>query len=151
MKKNFIFFVLATISMLFFTSCVTVKKMEAVKTRDVIGSEVVHMPTVATLEISQTKVTELFTIRAKSKVKDADKAFAVSKLLTKHNADVLVEPRFSIEEMTSGKITTYNVIVSGYPATYKNFRPLAPADMELLKFVPASTDPQKVLGTFELE
>jgi len=151
MKKNFIFFALAASCVLFFASCATVKKMETVKTRDVIGSEVVYMPTVATLEVSQTKVTELFTIKAKSKIKDADKAFAVAKLLTKHNADVLVEPRFSIEEITSGKTTTYNVIVSGYPATYKNFRPLTPADMELLKFVPASSEPQKVMGTFELE
>ena len=49
---------------------------------------------------------------------------AVTDALKKSNSDVLVEPRYEIN--TSFKQTT--VGVSGYPATYKDFRPMVLQD-----------------------
>jgi len=174
MKKNFIFLLLVAICALFLTSCVTVRKTEYAKAREVNGLGVIQIPTVATLDVSSTKVTELFTVRVKSKfmkaaaggglfskktVSDAPQfgaleaaqSFAVAKLLTKHNADVLVEPRYSFEVTTAGKKSTYNVIVSGYPAIYKNFRPAAPADTAVFKINPSTTFPQRMQGTLETD
>ena len=151
MKKTFILFALLASCVLFFASCISVRKLETAKTRDVAVTGLVHLPTVATLDVSQTKVTELFTINAKKKLSDADKAFAVSKLLTKYNADVLVEPRYTIEVTTAGKRSTFNVIVSGYPATYKNFRPLSLDDIDLLNVSSCGSEPKILIGTFETE
>lgn len=173
MKKNFIFFALVATCVLFFASCMTIQKTEYAKAREVTGLGVLQIPTVATLDVSQTKVTELFTIRVKNKflksmatgrfnkktlvdapqfgALEAAQSFAVAKLLTKHNADVLVEPRYSFEVTSTLKRSTYNVIVSGYPATYKNFRPATPADTEILKINPPTTIPQRMQGTLETD
>jgi hypothetical protein len=48
--------------------------------------------------------------------------------LRKANADVLVEPRYTIETSNSESTIT----VSGYAATYKNFRPIKEEDVNLI-------------------
>jgi hypothetical protein len=54
---------------------------------------------------------------------------AVYDALKNAKADVLVEPLFDTES-SNGKTT---VTVRGFPATYKNFRPITDGDIELLK------------------
>ena len=166
--KKIIICTLAVCSAIFFVSCVTISKTESAGTRNVVGLGVIQSPTITTLEVSSTKVTELFTIRAKNKIKFSFslfgkkgdgmikdkalqdvKAHAVAKLLIKHNADVLVEPRYSIETTATKKSTTYNFIVSGYPGTYKNFRPAVPADTALLKLKPTMIEAVKLIGTID--
>jgi len=171
MKKNFILYTLVVCCAIFIASCVTISKTESAATRNVVGLGVIQAPTMATLDVSSTKVTELFSIRAKNKFNfsfsfgkkseaiamSKDKALlnayahAVSKLLIKHNADVLIEPKYSFETMASRKTTTYNIIVSGYPATYKNFRPAVYADTSLFKMKPVNVEAIKYSGTLITE
>jgi Na+-transporting NADH:ubiquinone oxidoreductase subunit NqrC len=171
MKKTLFFCALVAFCVMFLASCVVVRKTETAKTRDVQGTGVYHIPTVATLDVSPTKVTELFTLRAKKKFIEmatgdnskssmslaqiktlgASQAHAVAKLLNKHNADILVEPRYSFEVTSTNSRDTYNIIVSGYPATYKNFRPATPADSSVLKLDPLINSPVRLIGTLITE
>ncbi len=58
------------------------------------------------------------------------KALAVSDALQKSKADVLVEPRYNVLQ-TSSKIS---VEVNGYPATYRNFRPMEEKDTTIVQY-----------------
>jgi hypothetical protein len=179
MKKNLIICTLVVCCAVFFASCVTISKTESGNTRNIVGLGVTQIPTVATLEVSSTKVTELFTVKAKNKFSmpilsfgkkndamllskekavESVKAHAVAKMLVKFNADVLIEPRFAFETVSTNKSTTYNIIVSGYPGTYKNFRTATVADKELLEITPTLLEikptilePRTLIGTLEAE
>jgi hypothetical protein len=167
MKKKFILCTLVVSCVIFIASCVTISKTESGSTRNVVGLGVVQIPTVVNLDVQPTKVSELFTVKTKNAFslfskksaealsKDrsiaAAKAHAVAKLLVKHNADVLIAPRFSFETMSTRKSSTYNLIVSGYPATYKNFRPAVDADTSLLKMKPIVIEAVELIGTLETE
>ena len=59
------------------------------------------------------------------------KTLLVAEVLRKANADVLVEPRYVIETINNESIIT----VSGYHATYKNFRPIKEEDIKLIKSI----------------
>lgn len=173
MKKHLIISFFVVSCMILFSSCIVLTKTETASTRNVHGIGVIQAPTVATLDVSQTKVTELFTIKAKKKffkafdgglfkkntntlamdkMLESAKVFAVAKLLSKHNADVLIEPRYAFETLSTNKTSTFNVIVSGYPATYKNFRPAVPADTAIFKIRPALIiEPERMGSTLETE
>jgi PBP1b-binding outer membrane lipoprotein LpoB len=152
--KKIIICALVLCSALFFVSCVSISKTESATSRNIVGLGVLQTPTVATLEVSPTKVTELYTFKTKSGL-TGDKATAniktqaIAKLLIKYNADILVEPRYSIETISSKFSSTYNIIISGYPATYKNFRPAVAADTALLKLTPTSIEPTRMVSTIE--
>ncbi len=64
---------------------------------------------------------------------DTWKAAAVAAAAKDANADVLVEARFNISS-SFGWFGTTTVDVTGYPATYKNFRPLKADDLKLLNY-----------------
>jgi hypothetical protein len=153
MKKKLIISSLVVGCMILFASCYTVTKTETVTNRYVVGAGIIQMPTVANLEVSSTKVSELFTLKANTSAKREDaKAFAVAKILSKHNADVLVEPRYSFETLETRWNKTFNIIVSGYPATFKNFRPATAADIEIFKVSPSLiVDPEVLNSTIENE
>ena len=172
MKKNFIFITLAASCVIFFASCAMVNKTATATMRNVEGAGILSLPSVATLDISQTKVTELYTIKMKGgnfsfsngAVKEKNKLFiqsggsmdavkvhAVSKLLAKHNADVLIEPQFTFEMISSNGGSTYNVVVSGYPASYKEFRPATKEDIEILQMNPILISPERTIGTIGVE
>ena len=58
---------------------------------------------------------------------------AKSQMLITYGADVLIDPRYSIEIVDNDKI---KVIVSGYLGKYKNFRPIQPKDTALFQIEP---------------
>lgn len=92
-------------------------------TTDVNGPTVIQKPVVADLDVQETRVTG--TAKAGRSTPEAEvKQLAVADALKKLNADVLIEPRYEVS--TTLKETT--VIVTGYPATYKNFRPMEAKD-----------------------
>jgi len=68
---------------------------------------------------------------------------AKSKILIKYNADVLVDPRYSIEIINNEQI---KITVSGYLAKYKNFRPIQAKDTALFKFEPVYSNPNFEMG-----
>lgn len=122
MKKTAILF--ATLVAL--SSCSTTK-WGSTKTSDILGAGVIHIPVVADLDVQEKKV--VFTKQfSKTESIDKIKAEAVRELLKLHKADVLIEPYYSAE--TSGGTTILQL--TGWPATYKNFRKITKEDAELL-------------------
>lgn len=64
------------------------------------------------------------------------KNYTIGEAVKKYNADVIVGPIFEIK--TSEDFQTITVTVSGYPATYVNFRKATKEDIELMKSLNAT-------------
>jgi hypothetical protein len=129
MKKTFI---IASVACVFLSSCtlpqngnfntqtantqnanVTDLHIKTVNTQNIEIS-----PLLADLVISEEKITHEYIHNTKGDINNA-KDCAVHDALRKYgNADVLVAPQFDIE-LKNG---VERIIVSGYPAKYKNFR-----------------------------
>ena len=124
MKKQI---VLLAVAALFFASSCEVIKTKTTKTADIYGAGVIQKPVVADLVVQQTKVTGVSAGKPGAPY-EVVKQEAIANAISKSNADVLVEPQFETE--TSGSITT--VTVKGWPANYKNFRPIKEEDVALL-------------------
>lgn len=102
-------------------------------------------PTIADLEISSQKVMESESYKNTLTAEDFEnlnkgatpptidylKNLTVSKVVKKYNADVIVAPIFDVK--TTDDFESVIVTVSGYPATYKNFRVITPDDAEYLR------------------
>jgi hypothetical protein len=109
------------IAVLLFVSCSVTQK--TTKSGYADGPNVVQKPVVADLQVSETKVSGTATGKRSQGIGDV-KQLAIADALLKSNADVLIEPRYEIKS-TFSYIT---VNVTGYPATYKNFRPMEIGD-----------------------
>ena len=137
-----------------FVSC-AVTKTETAKVRDVAGI-VLHVPTVADLDVPANRVTETLNIRLATNMKglpiltEQVKNYTTAQLLKKHDADVLIEPRYSVEAALGYSKSTFTVTVSGYPAKYKNFRPMIESDTIWLKPLPPHFFPEKKQGSIIL-
>lgn len=94
---------------------------------DIYGPGVMHTPVMADLIVKEEKVEA--TTESGGKTMDELKQEALQSAITKSNADVLVEPRYSTET----KNGRTSVTVKGFPANYKNFRSATPSDTALLK------------------
>ncbi|MFA5782846.1 MAG: hypothetical protein WC868_11330 [Bacteroidales bacterium] len=127
MKKQILFLTIVTST--FLTSC-TVLKTSTSKTMDIYGAGVIQKPVLVDLDVKETKVTGTATATmTKSTSLETVKQKAVADALKKTNADVLIEPKFETE--TSGRRTT--ATVTGFPATFKNFRSITAEDVPLLQ------------------
>ncbi len=129
MKK--IFLLPAICSALLLSSCTTVYK--TADTADV-KNHVNTYPEVADLDV-QAKVTKTMTWSFRpfylgEPKKSTAKGNLISDVLKENNADVLLEPQFHFEKTQYGQRT---LTVSGYPATYKNFRKATDADLNAIK------------------
>ncbi|MDR3151779.1 MAG: hypothetical protein LBT67_02915 [Holosporaceae bacterium] len=78
---------------------------------------------------------------------EAVKIIARSKMLIHYTADVLIDPRYSVEVDNNEKII---VTVSGYLGRYKNFRNIQPKDTALLKCPFFMIEPKRSLGEIEI-
>ena len=124
MKISCLLFVLGA---LLLSSCAVVKSKTA-KTMDVYGAGVIQNPVVVDLQVSETKISGSYNASSTMGV-ESIKQYAVADALSKAGADVLVEPVF--ETTTSTGRTTAKV--TGYPASYSNFRSIEKEDIELLE------------------
>ena len=112
----------------FITSCIMKKTETATtKTLDINGAGVILKPTIVDLDVNGAKVSGRAVAKFGENIEDV-KILLVAEVLRKANADVLVEPRYAFE--TVNNETT--ISVSGYPATYKNFRPIKEEDLKLI-------------------
>lgn len=112
--------VMTAMSVLCVTSCTTVKKTAT--TQDV--STVIAAGSEADLEVSQKKISFYYDVprSVRKGGTNSVKATAVAEALKANgNADILVNPQFDMK-IRRGAI--HEVTVTGYPATYKNFRKL---------------------------
>jgi len=149
MKKVIFLVGAVVVCAMFFSSCSSTKvsSFTMAPYRNVTGIGVVNVPTLADLEVSQEKVFETLPIKVEAVDGMISGATiensinkAISELLLKKNADVLVQPIIKTEV----KGRTINVEVSGYPATYKNFRSMTTKDAELFNNVNIQHIPQGV-------
>lgn len=127
MKKIILLLALSII----FASC-SVTKSGTAKSMDIVGPGVIHKPIVVDLNVDSEK-SEATSKFSGIESMDNAKNDVVRKLLKEKNADVLVEPTF--ETMTKNGKT--ELTVRGWPATYKNFRPIEEKDLKLLEVKPS--------------
>ena len=99
-------------------------------------------PIVADLTVSSTRIThkEVFTnaLTAEDLLnpdRSAEikylKSFTLTRAVKENKADILLVPVYEVS--TSSDMKTITVEVSGYPASYTNFRKASTADLELIK------------------
>ena len=119
MKKSLVLFA----SLSIFSSCSVFEK--TTRTKEIPGV-VLQTPVLADLDVNNTKVTGI--AEFKNSKPDYVRNMAVANALEKSDADVLVSPTYSTTT-TAGNIS---VTVTGYPAKYKNFRPMTSKDTTIL-------------------
>ena len=126
--RKIIYFILISA---FMTSCI-IKKTETATTKIlyVNGVGIIQNPTIVDLDVNGAKVSGRAVAKFGENIEDV-KTLLVAEVLRKANADVLVEPRYVIETINNESIIT----VSGYHATYKNFRPIKEEDIKLIKSI----------------
>ncbi len=112
----------------FFISCTSVSKFSTAKTLD-ITPIIVQKPTVADMKVNETKVTGTFSGKITSISLENIKNEAIAGALKSVNADLLIEPSFQTT-ISSGKTT---VTVTGFPATFTNFRTMKNEDIPLMQ------------------
>ncbi|KWW30057.1 MAG: Uncharacterized protein AUK63_1103 [bacterium P3] len=141
MKK--LFFAISVVTAgLWAASCSSSFNLTENNTRLLPVSSTAHTtPTVADLRVSSAKISHQVTVKNRFSLKDLSnygdspkmvylQKLAATQAAQKYDADVIVAPSYSIT--TSDDFRTITVTVTGYPATYANFRPATPADMEMI-------------------
>lgn len=111
--KYFIFSIV-----LFLVSCNTSKTFTA-RSQAINNKGVMSRPVVVDLDVKALKVSGEANGTTKDGITELSR-LAVKEALAPMNADVLIEPQYEYE--TSGR--DISVKVKGYPATFKNFRPM---------------------------
>ena len=151
MLKKFLF-VFATIAMLGLTSCTTT--LNSAKQKDFSSSAITA--TFADLEVSPRKIT--YTLRPTSEERRGGDINVINTAIRKAleqngGGDVLVELQTTVK-VSRGLFTSKisEVTVSGYPATYKNFRSVDDATLkDALQLRVLQEDPvsrKKLFGIF---
>jgi len=118
---------LALLLLIGLTQSCAVLNTHTSKTLDIYGPGVIQLPTVADLIVLENKVTGIATEHADQPFETV-KNLAIVEALKTSNADVLVEPVVE-SETKNGMI---KVTVTGFPATYKNFRSMKAEDVPLV-------------------
>lgn len=120
-----------------FASC-AVTKTHSSRTMTV-SSEVTQMPTVVELDVADKRETSdvfewanrMFSFKRRIGVKEKTQE-AVAQILERTNADVLIEPKVSVDRRIKPFATDYTLSVSGYPAKYTAFRTASVEDIETI-------------------
>lgn len=118
-----------------FASC-AVTKTHSARTATVQG-EITQMPTVVELDVAEKRetsdvfewVNKLFSFKRRIGVKEKTQE-AVAQILERANADVLIEPKVSIDRKIKPFSVEHTLSVSGYPAKYSSFRTATVEDIE---------------------
>ena len=99
------------------------------RTRQITDAPIVHIPVVADLTISQTKVTGVAegNIYAMGGV-EAIRTLAIINALRPTNADILIQPTYELTQRGNH----VRIEVTGFPASYNNFRNINSNDVNLL-------------------
>ena len=95
---------------------------------DINGAGIIHKPVLVDLNVNENKVTVMVNGEKRMPL-EIVKQNAVAKALSKEYADVLIGPVFEIETYRK----RFNVTVTGWSATYKNFRAMEDSDMSMLQ------------------
>lgn len=121
-----IYYLFAVACLFAVTSCCTTRTTSITQTKMPVTRGII-----ADLDVRSEKITETYTVEVKNKLavdEEELKANAVFDALKKVGADILVAPQFRINSERCNSRTYYNIVVSGYPAYYTNFRQMPAAD-----------------------
>jgi hypothetical protein len=122
-KLNLLLFAVIAVIL---SSC-AVTQTSTTKTMDIYGAGVIQRAVVAELDVSETRVeAEMTGSKSSTTLKDE----VLAKAIYDSKADILVEPRYYTKSSGAYDVT---IKVTGYPATYKNFRPIEEGDLDLIK------------------
>lgn len=127
-------YVITIFLMFFIASCATTEESGTVRTTESYGSGVIQHPVIGELEVNTEKVTGESTTTSGESVSNL-KGDALRDAKQKSHAHVIVDPSFDVE--ASGRDRT--VQVTGFPATYTNFRPVTDDDLPLIEAGELST------------
>lgn len=126
--------ILVICAMAFLSSCSTIR-MTSDSTP--VMTPVSTYPTVADLNIQPTRISKTvtwqwnpFSTMSLSTRKDN----VTAELVNENGADILIEPEY-VQKTSWLNILGGSITVSGYPATFENFRKATPEDIEALKAV----------------
>lgn len=139
-KITLVAFVCAAITI---TSCQTVQ--QTATTTD-IKAKVMQVPTVADLVVQPQRVEASQDWNWKFLGGDCiaqRKKHLVYDIVKSAKADVLIEPHVNLTKKTFGK---RSLTISGYPATYKNFRKATKEDMEVIHAANGTLERVVVVG-----
>lgn len=131
MKAKFIFILCVTLML---SSCSTIKKTSDTAE---INTPVSTYPTVADLNVVPQRVSKTVTWKwnpLNSISLSTRQANATAELILETGADVLLEPQY-ITTTSWLNILGGSLTVTGYPASFENFRKATPADLEALRAV----------------
>ena len=124
---RFYAFFLAVVTFLCSSGCATSSRTFSVTTTDISHTGVIQKPVVVDLNVEATKIRG--TATGVSTNVQAVKNEAINNALSTKNADVLVEPNFTI----TSRNANVTVEVTGYPGTYKDFRMISDSDSTWLQ------------------
>ncbi len=123
--RKLIFFSLVA---LYATSCSSLKQTtNTSKTLGIYGAGVIQKPVITNLKVNPAKITSNFSGTGVQNI-DYLKSQAIAKAMQESNADVILEP--SYEVVSNGN--NVQIKVTGYAASYQNFRQLTGTDTSLL-------------------
>lgn len=122
------------IPLLVLTSCKSLKQYDSKVVS--IKNEVIQYPTLVNLDVQKESVTSSVEWKTSWFKRDISLEVRIGNLIAemahKAKADILVEPRFTIEAGSSGW-RSKKLTITGYPASYKDFRPATAEDLKALE------------------
>lgn len=110
-------------------SCTTTKHSSTTRVMDIYGPGVVQLPVVGELDVDINKVSETVKTSGIGANTGQMKVSAVNRAVKQANADILIDPSFEV----SAEGTTTSVTVTGFPATYTEFRTATQDDVRLIE------------------
>lgn len=132
MKRNII--LLLTSVAIVLTSCSTMKKSTSTTLN--VESGIYQYPTVADLEVKEkveTKITWNYVpFNIGQPPLDLRKNNLIADIIKENNADVLLEPQITF---TKRPFSRRSLTITGFPATFKNFRKADKEDLKALEVV----------------
>lgn len=132
MKKNYIL-ACAIGALMTLTACTPLQMLQHTyktgKQQNVSNNLILQKPIIAELEVREAKVTNTTTVLSKQyNIEDA-KQLALAELLRANKADILVSPDYDIVS----DMNQITVTVTGYAASYKNFKSITANDSNWIK------------------
>ncbi|HEX7845235.1 MAG TPA: hypothetical protein VF476_05485 [Chitinophagaceae bacterium] len=97
------------------------------KTLGIYGAGVIQKPVLTNLKVNPQKIISRYEGHGSQGI-GYHKSQAIAKAMTESKADVIIEPAFEITSSASN----VSITITGYAASYENFRQLTGADTSLL-------------------
>ena len=133
MVKQILSLTMLTSLLMMATSCKTAQKSTSAQSdidyRFVAKNGIYQKPLITDLEVSSQRVVLKFSYLNHSFTEA--KKMAIGDFIKQQNCDLIVQPFSSCISETVNDVTTVNVTIGGYPATYKNIRNFQLQDINL--------------------